>query len=618
MSVALILATITLGALALRYPALALRPLHHDEATNTEKFADLYERADGFKYDPHEFHGPTLYYFTLPGFWLTGSPSYGQSSELHFRLVTVIFGLALIPLLWLFRGALTDEELLAAGILTAVSSIFVFYSRYYIHEMLLVAFTMLAMGGGWRFASTGRTVWLMICAAALGLMYATKETWAISVFAMAVALGVTWLWNRLAEKHPLPAHLRGDHRLLIAGAVFVAVAALFFSSFFSNLRGPWDAVRAYLVYFSRGTGNTEHNQPFLYYFKLLSWHRYGRLPVRSEAFILVAAAAGILMALRWPRLGLIRRPGPLRALVAAMGNDQDWVKLAFSRPAEAPTAPGRPRQAASPELPDVAEADPLVARVAFLRFLAIYTLVTALIYSLLSYKTPWCALTFFHGMILLAGVAIGSLLRLPIHPVIRMVIGVALALPVVALARQSREITQNKAQVADERHNPYLYSHPSLKFYELPGRIARLASANPRPPRIRVITGDCWPLPFYLRGYKDVDYNPAISARLADADIIIMEPEQYDAVAAAVPMQRGFAQLGLPLEFIGVRLSEVERYLDPPYFTSEFHGLRRREFLMLLVRQSLWDAMIEAEQRRKEPAATEPATRPAPPPFVPI
>ncbi len=40
----------------------------------------------------------------------------------------------------------------------------------------------------------------------------------------------------------------------------------------------------------------------------------------------------------------------------------------------------------------------------FIRFLALYTIILTVIYSAISYKTPWCLLSFWNGMILLAGV----------------------------------------------------------------------------------------------------------------------------------------------------------------------------------------------------------------------
>ena len=53
------------GALALRTHDLGNRPLHNDEAVNATKLATLWDKGE-YKYDPHEYHGPTLHYFSLP------------------------------------------------------------------------------------------------------------------------------------------------------------------------------------------------------------------------------------------------------------------------------------------------------------------------------------------------------------------------------------------------------------------------------------------------------------------------------------------------------------------------------------------------------------------------
>jgi predicted membrane-bound mannosyltransferase len=47
-----------------------IRPVHTDEAVHSIKFKGLWE--DGkYRYDPDEYHGPTLYYATLP-LWPVG------------------------------------------------------------------------------------------------------------------------------------------------------------------------------------------------------------------------------------------------------------------------------------------------------------------------------------------------------------------------------------------------------------------------------------------------------------------------------------------------------------------------------------------------------------------
>ena len=50
-------------ALGLRSVQLGSRPLHNDESNNAIKFGQLWE-GGGYRYDPTEFHGPTLEYAT--------------------------------------------------------------------------------------------------------------------------------------------------------------------------------------------------------------------------------------------------------------------------------------------------------------------------------------------------------------------------------------------------------------------------------------------------------------------------------------------------------------------------------------------------------------------------
>ena len=57
---------------ALRFPALAARPMHADEAIHADKLGTLLE-GGGYAYDPADYHGPTLYYLTLVPAWLQGA-----------------------------------------------------------------------------------------------------------------------------------------------------------------------------------------------------------------------------------------------------------------------------------------------------------------------------------------------------------------------------------------------------------------------------------------------------------------------------------------------------------------------------------------------------------------
>lgn len=134
---ALAVLVIFAGALAFRLPKLETRPLHNDEAVNATKVAELWE--DGrYKYDPDEYHGPTLHYATVPFLVLSGAPNANALSDNALRYGTVFFGAALILLLLLMADGVGRHAMVWSALFIAISPAMVFYSRYFIHEMLLI------------------------------------------------------------------------------------------------------------------------------------------------------------------------------------------------------------------------------------------------------------------------------------------------------------------------------------------------------------------------------------------------------------------------------------------------------------------------------------------------
>jgi predicted membrane-bound mannosyltransferase len=125
LSYGMALLLILAAALALRVPNLAQRPMHNDEGVNAVKFNELWSSGT-FKYDPNEYHGPTLYYFTLPVAWMSGAKDFAATTEVTYRIVSVIFGVGLILLLPLVGDGLGRDGVLWAALFTAVSPAFVF------------------------------------------------------------------------------------------------------------------------------------------------------------------------------------------------------------------------------------------------------------------------------------------------------------------------------------------------------------------------------------------------------------------------------------------------------------------------------------------------------------
>jgi uncharacterized protein (TIGR03663 family) len=445
----LLLATVL--ALALRCPDLGRRPMHNDEAVNAIKFRTLWEQGS-YKYDPHEYHGPTLLYGTLAWEKLTRGPAFAQFDEARFRLLTVLFGVGLILLLPLVADGLGRSATVCAALLTAISPAMVFYSRYYIHEMLLVFFTFLALAAGWRYTRTHKIGWALLCGVAIGLMQGTKETFVLALIAIAAALALNVLWARwlAARSEGTPFKFQPKHAVAALG-VWLAVVLLFFSSFFSNASGPLDAVRTYLPWMNRVAGASPHLHPWNYYLARLAFFHTEGGPVWSEGLILGLALVGFIAALA--------RKGP---------SDSN---------------------------------------AGFLRFLAFYTLILTVIYSALAYKTPWCLLGFWHGMILLAGVGVVVVVQWMPR---RWMQGVAILLLCAGAGQLAAQAWSASMTYSADPRNPYVYAQTSPNLLELVSQLEALAKANPqgRQMLVKVMSpgSDFWPLPWYLRRFEQAGW----------------------------------------------------------------------------------------------------------------
>jgi len=440
---------LAVAALAVRVIDLDRRPMHADEGVQGLKFIELLEKGN-YRYDPDEYHGPTLNYLTLPAAWLRGEHNRQALTETTLRLVPAVFGAGLVLLLLMVRDGLGRSATLSAALITAISPALVFYSRYYIHETLLVFFTMAFLGSCWRYLQTRNRGWAAAAGAAFGLMHATKETFVIELFAMMVALAVVIVTRHKRQNAP---EAQGNRAIKIEWSdvglglvVAMVVSVIFYTSFFRYWRGPVDSVLTYFPWLRRAGGASPHIHPWWFYLERLAFFKRQSGPVWSEASLLVLAIAGI---------GVAIRPGLYPAANAQL-----------------------------------------------VRFIAIYSVVLAGVYSAISYKTPWCVLGFYHGFVLLGGVGIAGLLTICRARLARGVCVVVLAALLCHLGFQTWRTAY--AQPADRR-NPYVYAHSSPDLLRLVDKVNAIARANPNPDKfaIQIMApgGDYWPLPWYFRKY---------------------------------------------------------------------------------------------------------------------
>lgn len=438
---------------------------------------------DGFyQYDPQNYHGPTLYYFAAVIPWISKflfgrsfEEAYGLST-FTIRFVTAAFGVATIWLVLTLRRRIGTIAALSGAALLAISPGAVYLSRYFIHETLLVFFTLGVVVATLRFYESRRPTYLMLAAASAALMFATKETAIISAGVLLIAFASTTVLARLRGIHEdkskagngreklatLQERLRsptagfgGPLSLAIlsiaALSLFLTIDILFYSSFFTNSpKGLYDALKTFD--FWTKTGTRVHLYPWWTYF---AW----MLIEESPAMLL--GSAGVVLAI-W------------------RGSNR------------------------------------------FAVFTALWALGTFAAYSLIPYKTPWLTLNFLVPLTIMGGYAFEEIYK---QVCARKQPLVALVIAVVVLGISSyQSLKLNFVHYDDDRY-VYVYMHTRRDIFPMLAEIDRIAkrAGTGGQTVITVTSPEYWPLPWYLRHYSFVRYG---KAHVSDDPIIIGSANQ--------------------------------------------------------------------------------------------
>ena len=147
----------------------------------------------------------------------------------------------------------------------------------------------------------------------------------------------------------------------------------------------------------------------------------------------------------------------------------------------------------------------------FIRFLALYSFALTAAYCLISYKTPWCLLGFWHGMILLAGAGAVALIGSLRGRVLPMAAAAVLVAGIAHLGWQARRAS---VPFASDPRNPYVFAHTWPDLLRLVDKVKALAQADPLGSQmlVKVIApdDDYWPLPWYLRDFRNLAWSNAL------------------------------------------------------------------------------------------------------------
>lgn len=474
---------VLLVAAALRFHDMPARPFHHDEGVNGFFLQRLHDYGE-YKYDPANYHGPTLYYLALPLTRVLGL------RDEALRGLSAIAGLATVLIALSLRGALGRTGALAAGALLAVSNCAVYYSRYFIHESLVVVFGLAAAAAALRYLRTGHAAWVASCGLALGLLIATKETTIVHAAVAVIAAGMA-IALRPGRALPRPSAVSWG----TGAGVLLGVAAVFYSSFGQNPDGLKGALETLAIW--ARTGREAHVNP---------WYQHALWLWEGDPALVVAGALGLLLVLVPAVLAM---PARFRALRG-----------------------GAPLVEAFPGRTAVA--------------LALGTIGILCAYSLVAYKTPWLALNVAVPLALLGGVAverIGERSRVAAALLLAAALGFSL---------QTTRV-QSFERPADETL-PWAYAHTDPRYPDLVSTIENFAarSGAGTAQAVTVTSPDYWPLPWTLHDYPAIGYWGKVPESIPRG-LVLALPGQLDEIARVVggpPREIGRFPLRLGVELV--------------------------------------------------------------------
>ncbi len=600
-------AAVTAVAAFLRFYWLELKPFHHDEGVNGFFLTTLH-RTGVYKYDPANYHGPTLYYIAV-GF----TKLFGLAT-IPVRASVAIFGVLTVVLALFLKRYLGKVGSLSAALFLALSPGMVYISRYFIHEMffvfcsfavlvavvyfiekrkagpfatmwmvliLLVAFLPSTLnlantlGGAnetalWAFRSgffvvecvlvffvirmlmswdSGRPIYLLLASASVALLFATKETAFITLGTMLIACFSVWVWRTFALKdafraQPLKFLIIGGHvAVVLAAAAFPARLKDGVNWLVEAFTGAGKSNEAYLMYaiialavlcfVSWATfvvGALRSNDTSLEEPVELTWANLrNALGQRNDLLLIAAAVVTVFIYLIvvffssfFSYAEGVSKAYEAYAIWTKTGSKDHtqnglFAYLKWGLKIEAPIL-------------FLSLLGSLIALIRAKHRFAVFTAFWAFglfaAYTLIPYKTPWLALSFYLPMCLIAGYGINELFE---SKNIQSKIGAALVVLVASgvLAFQAYDL--NFVRYDDEDMG-YVYAHTKREFLDLVHKIEYYAdkSGAGNSATIDFVSPDYWPMPWYMNNYEHATFH----GQLVDAntaEMIVAKKNDQDA-----------------------------------------------------------------------------------------
>lgn len=382
-------------------------------------------------------------------------------SDFSFRLMPVLFGIMVVALCYPLRRRLGAMGLLTTGLLVAISPANSFFSRDTIHETYLVFFSLAVVVAFFLYAETRKSRYLYFSAASIAFVVTIKETYIVTFAVYALSLAIAYCYEMV---------------FLRKGAGFLSLKDVLVT-FVHDCRKNKYALGISVGIFLLIT--------FLLYSSFLTYYK---------------GISGILTTLKiWTKTG-----------THSGGHAKPFFYYG--------------RILYTFELPILVLG--IAGFLSFWRrsnkftvFVAAWATLIYLVYSFIPYKTPWLILNILLPLSLLGGIFINTLFATftkrwqyaIFYPLYIGIFGFSCY----------QSLMLNFFNYDDERHT-LVYVQTKRDIYHLLDRIETLSERCGKDMTINVVSREYWPLPWYLRDYKNAKFWGNLIEK-PDAPVIVVD-----------------------------------------------------------------------------------------------
>lgn len=237
---------ILLIATGLRFVDVGTRAMSHDESLHALYSYYLYDNGK-YEHNPM-MHGPLLFHMDAIAYFLFGD------NDTTARLPPVLFGIAVVWMMWLYRRYIGRVGALVSAALITISPSLLFHSRYIRNDIYITLFILIWIYGAFRYLETRSPRYLMLMTMGMAWGFITKENHFMNGAVMGAFFSGLAIWQSGLSFAKLRNNASADLAVLMATLVFPFVSPFILAGIFrwdlkekfDNING-WTSSEMYLT-----------------------------------------------------------------------------------------------------------------------------------------------------------------------------------------------------------------------------------------------------------------------------------------------------------------------------------------------------------------------------------